>query len=283
MKASLIFSLLALAVTVQAKPNDFFVFDNGLRGEHLATIPAQLDLVKTIGFAGLAWRTDSIERVRAVLAGSQERGLKLFVIYASLELKDGRMVYDPRLREIIVLCRGSGAMIWPNITSKQFKPSDPAGDDIAVSGLRELADLCASHGLRLALYPHVNLWLHRLEDALRVVKKVDRENVGLTFNLCHALMDGAEARIQDLITAAAPHLFVVTINGADRDVGKNDSGRLIQPLNQGTYDVSLVLRHLRAVGFTGPVGLQCYNIKGDPKILLAGSMAAWREMSAALQ
>jgi sugar phosphate isomerase/epimerase len=283
MKSSLLLSLLALAVTAQAKPNDFFVFDNGLRGEQLTTIPAQLDLVKEIGFAGLAWRTDTIERVRAVLAGSEERGLKLFVIYASLELKDGRMVYDPRLREIIALCRGSGAMIWPNITSKQFKPSDPAGDDIAVAGLRELADLCASNGLRLALYPHVNLWLHRVEDALRVVKKVERKNVGLTFNLCHALMDGAENRIPELITAAAPHLWVVTINGADRGAGKNESGRLIQPLNQGTYDVSLVLRQLKVVGYTGPVGLQCYNIKGDPRILLAGSMAAWRSMSAALE
>jgi sugar phosphate isomerase/epimerase len=283
MKSSLLLSLLALAVTAQAKPNDFFVFDNGLRGEQLTTIPAQLDLVKEIGFAGLAWRTDTIERVRAVLAGSEERGLKLFVIYASLELKDGRMVYDPRLREIIALCRGSGAMIWPNITSKQFKPSDPAGDDIAVAGLRELADLCANNGLRLALYPHVNLWLHRVEDALRVVKKVERKNVGLTFNLCHALMDGAENRIPELITAAAPHLWVVTINGADRGAGKNESGRLIQPLNQGTYDVSLVLRQLKVVGYTGPVGLQCYNIKGDPRILLAGSMAAWRSMSAALE
>lgn len=72
------------------------------------------------------------------------------------------------------------------------------------------------NGLRIALYPHVNAWLHRLEDALRVVKKVNRQNVGLTFNLCHALMDGAEPRIPALIAEAAPHLFVATLNGADR-------------------------------------------------------------------
>jgi sugar phosphate isomerase/epimerase len=193
------------------------------------------------------------------------------------------MVYDPRLREIVALCRGSDVMIWPNITSKQFKNSAPAGDDIAAAGLRELADLCDANGLRIALYPHVDMWLHRLEDALRVVKKVNRKNVGLTFNLCHALMDGAEDRIPALITAAAPHLFVATINGADRGAAANETGRIIQPLDKGTYDVSLVLKQLKAVGFTGPVGLQCYNIKGDPRVLLAGSMAAWQEMAGALK
>jgi sugar phosphate isomerase/epimerase len=184
---------------------------------------------------------------------------------------------EPRLREIIALCRGSDAIIWPTITSKQFKNSDPAGDEIAVNGLRELARLCDAHGLRLALYPHVNTWLHRVEDALRVVRQVDRPNVGLTFNLCHALMDGAEARISDLITSAAPHLFVVTLNGADRNAAP---GRFIQPLDQGTYDVGPVLRQLREVGFTGPVGLQCFNLKGDPRSVLAGSMKAWRTLAA---
>jgi hypothetical protein len=43
-----------------------------------------------------------------------------------------------------------------------------------------------------------------------------------------------------------------------------------------------VLRKLRAVGFKGPVGLQCYNIQGDPETLLRGSMKAWRALNADL-
>ena len=195
--ATILFSLCCLVHPASAapNPNPFFVFDNGLNGENLQTIDAQLDLVKKVGFDGLSWRTDSPERVKQVLAGAKRRGLKVFAIYANLDLQDGNLVYDPRLKEIIPLCRGSGTMLWPNMTSKQFKNSDPAGDDIAVTGLRELADLCASSQVRIALYPHVGMWVHRMEDALRVVKKVDRKNVGLTFNLCHALMDGEEDRI----------------------------------------------------------------------------------------
>jgi sugar phosphate isomerase/epimerase len=277
---AIIISLLLSAATLFAAPNPFFVFDNGLGGDTLKTIDAKLDLVKQLGFDGLSWRTDSPARVKEVLAGAQQLGLKLFVIYASLELKDGQLVYDPRLKEIISLCKGTDTMIWPTMVSKQFKPSDPAGDEIAVAGLRDFAALCASNGLRVALYPHVGCWVHRVEDALRVVRKVDRPNVGVTFNLCHALLDSAEDRVPALIEQAAPHLFVATINGADSHPPKPDMPLLIQPLDKGSYDVAIVLKKLNAVGFKGPIGLQCYSIKGDPKTLLTGSMAAWRKLTA---
>ena len=270
--------ILLMAGTAFAAAPEFFVFDNGLQGESLKTVDAKLDLVKEVGFAGLSWRTDAPQQVRQVLDGCRRRGLKLFVVYANLDLKDGKLAYDPRLNEIIDLCKGTDTMIWPNLTSKQFRNSDPAGDDIAVAGLRDLADRCAGNGLRIAIYPHANMWVHRLEDALRVVRKVDRKNVGVTFNLCHALIDGAEDRIPALLEEAAPHLFVVTVNGADSHPAARGWPQLIQPLGKGSYDVGIVLRKLAALGYTGPVGLQCFNIKGDPRELLPGSMAAWKKL-----
>ena len=276
---ALLLSLLCLAHSACAAPNPFCVFDNGLEGENLKTIDAQLDLAKETGFDGLTWRTDSPERIQQVLAGAKQRGLMVFAIYCNLELKDEQLEYDPRLKEIIPLCRDTGTMLWPNLTSKQLRSSDPAGDDIAVTGLRELADLCDAHSVRIAIYPHVNMWAHRVEDALRLVKKVDRKNVGLTFNLCHALMDGAEDRIPALLEEIAPHLFIVSINGADSHPAKRGWPQLIQPLGQGSYDVGIVLRKLQAFGYKGPVALQCYNLKSDPKTLLAGSMEAWRKLN----
>jgi sugar phosphate isomerase/epimerase len=284
MRAIVFTSLMVLAAfAAGAAPNPFFVFDNGLEGAGLTNIEAQLDLVKQAGFDGLSWRTDDPARVKQVLDGARRRGLKVFAIYANLDLQDDKLVHDPRLNKIIALCQGTDTMLWPNLTSKQFKPSDPAGDEVAVTGLRELADHCASNGVRIAIYPHVNMWIHRVDDAVRVVKKVNRPNVGLTFNLCHALLDGAEARVPAIVEAAAPHLFIATINGADRGAAPNQMGRIIQPLNLGTYDVTPVLKQLKAAGFKGPIGLQCYNIKGDPKVLLPAAMAAWRKMSAVLE
>jgi sugar phosphate isomerase/epimerase len=276
---ALLLGLFCLARTASAAANSFCVFDNGLQATNLATIDAQLDLVKEIGFDGLTWRTDSPARVRQLFAGAKQRGLKVCAIYANLDLKDGKLVYDPRIKEIIPLCHGTDTMLWPNLTSKEFKNSDSAGDDIAVAGLRELASLCESNGVRIAIYPHANMWVHRVEDALRVVKQVDRPNVGLTFNLCHALMDGAEDRIPTLLEEVAPHLFIVSINGADSHPPKRGWPQLIQPLGQGSYDVGIVLNKLQMVGYKGPIALQCYNINGDPKTLLTGSMAAWRKLN----
>jgi sugar phosphate isomerase/epimerase len=275
MKTVLLSSIIALATaTANAQTNPFFVFDNGLQGEHLKGIESKLDLVKETGFAGLSWRTDALDRVKQMLDGAKQRGLRCFAVYCNLELKDGRLVYDQRLQEIIALCQGTDTIIWPNITSKQFRNSDPTGDDIAVAGLRELADLCEANGLRIAIYPHVNMWVHRIEDAVRVARKVNRKNLGVTFNLCHALLDKAEERVPELIEEAAPHLFCVSINGAD-----SGGGNAIQALGKGTYDVSIVLKKLNAVGYKGPIGLQCYNIKGDSYTLLTGSMAAWRKLN----
>lgn len=277
---TILFALLLSGATTFAGPNPFFVFDNGLNGENLKTIEAKLDLVKEVGFDGLSWRTDSLERTKELLDGAKQRGLKVFVIYVNLDLKDGKLVYDKRVNEIIPLCKGTDTMIWPNLTSKQFKNSDPAGDEIAVAGLRDLADLCEANGVRIAIYPHANMWVHRVEDALRVVKKVNRKNVGLTFNLCHALWDGAEDRIPALIEEVAPYLFCVTINGADSHPPKPAWAQLIQTLDKGSYDVGIVLKKLNAVGYKGPVGLQCFSLKGDPKTLLTGSMAAWKRIVA---
>ena len=95
----------------------------------------------------------------------------------------------------------------------------------------------------------------------------------------HALMDGAEDRIPALLEQAAPHLFLVSINGADSHPGKRGWAQLIQPLGQGSYDVGVVLKKVQTTGYQGPIALQCYNIKGDPKTLLGGSMAAWRRLS----
>jgi len=277
MKALLLVLAWSAAACAGAPP--FFVFDNGLHGQGLATIGAQLDLVKTTGFDGLSWRSDTPAQLAAVRDGARRRGLQVFAVYVNLDLRGGRLVPDPHVDDVLAVFRNTDTLLWPTLTSAEFRNSDPAGDEVAVAGLRDLAARCASNGLRIAVYPHVGMWLQRVEDAVRVVRKVDRPNVGLTFNLCHALMDGVEDRVPALLAAAAPHLFCVTLNGADSHPPQRGWPQLIQPLGRGSYDVGRVLKELAALGYHGPVGLQCYNIKGDPRVFLPASLAAWRQLN----
>ena len=70
----------------------------------------------------------------------------------------------------------------------------------------------------MAIYPHIGDWTERFEDALRVARLVDRQNFGVTFNLCHTLAAGDEETIPALLEKAGSSLLAVTINGADAGV-----------------------------------------------------------------
>ncbi len=134
------------------------------------------------------------------------------------------------------------------------KPSSDANDERAVAVVREIADVAAASGLRVALYPHVKTYVQRVEDGLRLVKKADRKNLGVAFNLCHFLKGDDAKNIERGIREAAPHLFLVSINGADAgETNKMGWDRLIQRLGSGSFDVGRVLKALDGVHYSGPV------------------------------
>ena len=131
----------------------------------------------------------------------------------------------------------------------------------------------------MALYPHAGDWLERVEDAVRVVKKVNRPNVGVMFNLCHWLRVDEEQHLRRVLEAARPHLFAVSINGADHAADiRSGKGQMIRPLDEGAFDLFGLLKTLRGLGYRGLVGLQCYGLGGDARDHLERSMAAWRRL-----
>jgi sugar phosphate isomerase/epimerase len=147
--------------------------------------------------------------------------------------------------------------------------------------LRSLAGKAAQDGLKIAIYPHVGNWTERVQDAVQVARLVDARNFGVTFNLCHCLAVGDEARIPALLEGAAPFLFTVTINGADSGVQGPKWNQLIQTLDRGSYDPTIVLRTLHRLDFRGPIGLQGYGLGGDRRDNLENSLRAYRRLSAA--
>jgi sugar phosphate isomerase/epimerase len=148
-----------------------------------------------------------------------------------------------------------------------------------VPALRELADLATKSGVNIALYPHTWFWLERTEDALRVTRKVERPNVGASFNLCHWLKVEGDRDPKPVLKETLPVLFFVSINGADGgDTRDMIWDRLIQPLGKGSYDVAAFMKMLRELGYKGPVGFQGYGIKGDSREILSQTMNAWRDM-----
>jgi sugar phosphate isomerase/epimerase len=144
-----------------------------------------------------------------------------------------------------------------------------------------LAGFAAANGLRIAIYPHVGEWTARFGDATKLARVVNHPKFGVTFNLCHCLAMGDEEKIPALLDAARPVLFTVSLNGADTGIKGGQWNCLIQTLDKGTFDVAALLRQLKGIGFTGPIGFQGYGIEGNAPSVLKPTIKAWRQLSAA--
>jgi len=250
----------------------FFAMDTAIRDL------GQLGTAKELGYMAVGWRFEPAETLAGSVAKVRESGLDLVAVYGGATLTKDGIGFRGDLGARLEVLAGTGTTIWLPINSADFPASDPAGDAVAVPELRRLADLAGKQGLRVALYPHAGSWLERIQDAVRVATAVDRENVGVTFNLCHCLRVGDEAKIPALLAAAAPHLFLVTINGADQNAAGSSWERLIRPLDEGDYPVAKLLGELEVIGYTGPVGLQAFGVKLPVAESLARSLKAWRAM-----
>jgi sugar phosphate isomerase/epimerase len=247
--------------------NPFFAFDNGV-GRGTTWPPArQAATLKQLGFDGIGYTgTENFTERRKAFA---EQGLRIFNLYVACHV-DRPVSYDPQLKEAIRQLKDTGVDLWLTVQGKA--PDDAA----AVRVVREITDDAAAAGVRVALYPHKGFFISTTEEALRIQRQVDRPNLGVTINLCHELAAGNADRMDAIVKTAAPHLFFVSINGADRSGGWRE---LIRPLDEGKFDVAGFLKSLGAAGYKGPVGLQCFQIAGAPEDHLKRSISKWKEIS----
>jgi len=265
---------LAACATPATAERSLFAMDTGTRDAKTQTYAEQAALAKRLGYSGIGFT--GCAKIPEMLAAADAEGIAMSTIYTGLQIKNGNIGRDDLLETAIGQLAGRETVIW--IFLGGSRPDDPSKTDgPVVEALQKLADLAAKSKLKIALYPHVGAYAERVDDCVRVAKKVDRANLGVTFNLCHWLkVDGED--LEASLTEAMPHLFVVTVNGADSD--GSGWNTLIQPLDSGSFDVAQVMRLLDKLGYKGSVGLQHYGILGDAAQNLGRSMAGWRGLQA---
>jgi sugar phosphate isomerase/epimerase len=251
--------------------NPFFVFDNGI-GRGTLPLEQQAELARKTGYDGILF--SGVANIPEMRQDLESRGLRMFGIYTGMNLSAPDQGFAPGLPEAIRQLKGSGAMITFTVNGKH-----PEADAVTARVVTQVADMAAGSGLRVALYPHYGMHVARIEDALRIRELVARPNLGVIFNLCHWLRTGDEANLAQRIEQVKSCLYMVNINGCDH---QGDWDRLIQTLDRGEFDVYNFLKPILASGFTGPIGLQCYNIKGDIEDNITRSMAAWKKLAARL-
>jgi hydroxypyruvate isomerase len=263
--------------------NAFFAMDTALNDGKARSATDQAAMLKELGYDGFGASGYPTEDL---FSAFEKERLTIFNTYLTLTFDSAKPGLDPTLKGFVPRLKSHDTALWIAIKGvtrdgKKLSPSDVAGDDVAVSLLRELADLALTNHVKIALYPHARLWLERVEDALRLAGKADRPNIGVTFNLCHWLVVEGNRDPKPVLIKAMPRLFFVSINGADNpEPGKVDWSKMIQPLDIGTYDVAGFVNSLRGLGYKGPIGFQGYGIRGDSREILRRSMTAWRRINA---
>jgi sugar phosphate isomerase/epimerase len=229
----------------------------------------QAALLKGVGYAGIGYSGTQqlVERQHAFA----DAGLTIISLYVGCQLGSPPRC-DPGLLVAVPLLDGTPTMLWLTVSG--------TGDDAAVdAAVRLVAEPAARHHVQVALYPHFGLRIATATQALAVVQRLAMPTVGLTLNLCHEVRAGNEPRLPEIIHACAASLLFVSINGAEHE-GQWD--RLIKPLGDGAVDVGAVLTELHRAGYSGPCGLQCYQVPGDQRANLTTSLAAWHRYQAAL-
>ena len=217
-----------------------------------------------------------------VVLGAQtnQQWLNMPTNYVSLSFGSKISKGSALIAEIKEMIKGAekGSVVYFNVQSEDYKNNKDAGDKLLSVILQDLSDYASDYRVKLCVYPHFSLYCETLEHSLKLAKLVSRNNFGCVINLCHLLkVEGSEG-IEQKIKSLMPYLIAVNICGAD---GGNTQqlgwDRLIQPLGEGSFDTYNFVRILWDAKYKGPVGLQCYNLKGEALEVLTRSFQTFQE------
>lgn len=152
-------------------------------------------------------------------------------------------------------------------------------DERLKSWLEPLLKAASDNDLQIALYPHLEFWLDRLETALQVARKYLHSHLGVVFCGWHwfGLPGQNLHNLPALLNDAALLLRAVNLCGSSC---KNDHPRqcTIETLDRGELDNFSIAALLREMDYQGPIGFQGYGLGGDAYANLRASLGAWRDM-----
>lgn len=253
--------------------NVFYAFENSVR--LLRKVPkgaeAQAEYIKELGFDGLG---SHFSRDYFVDRKAYDRvGLNMSEFYWDMKIDSaGNITNKEVVTDMIKDSKDRNLLL--SIVLRFKNDNQKIGDSMVVKCLQELADFSAPYGVKLAIYPHYTNYCETTEHSLRLAKMANRKNVGAIFNLAHLLRAEGPIGWEQKLLDALPHLFMISINGADIDGKEFD--RLILPLGEGTFDTYKLVKLAKDNGYNGPFGLQCANSKLESKSYLTKSINAWR-------
>ncbi|OWK46501.1 LamG-like jellyroll fold domain-containing protein [Fimbriiglobus ruber] len=206
-------------------------------------------MLARLGFKKYAydWRAEHLPTFDRELVALQKHGIELTAVWfpASLD-KDAQVLLDGLKKH------GIKAQLWVSMNGGSIAASpEEQKKRVAAhaAAIRPIAEAAAKIGCTVALYNHGG-WFGEPENQLAILDAVNLANVGIVYNLHHG-HDHLD-RFPALLAKMKPRLLALNLNGMAADGERK--GKKILPLGQGEFDL-LLLKAIRASGWTGPVGI----------------------------
>ncbi len=224
------------------------------------------------------WSEDAWEDLPKIAHAFNDFGLHVSGVYWTLDLDD-RGGANHRFLEAMPTLPAATRIELAIVGESAFDVDDAR----LKSWLETLLQAADEHDLQITLYPHLDFWLDRLENALQVARKYLHPRLGAVFCGYHWFgLPGQNLHaLPQLLKEAAPLLRAVNLCGSSC---KSDNPRqcTIETLDRGELDNASIAAVLREINYDGPVGFQGYGIGGDAYANLHASLNAWRDMQARL-
>ena len=262
--------------TLSTSKREFFALCMDTHDSRKRSIEEQSKMLVELGFDGVGhlWLDKLEERV----ASAKASGLRVVQVYINVDLSKDPP-FDPKLKESLSCLKGGQTQLA--LMFYGGRPSDKSLDDKAIGIINDIVGMADPNDVKVVLYPHVEAWIETVDDCVRLAERFPDKKVGVEFNLCHwAAIDKSE-NLEKTLRRALPYLSCITINGIDMPEeiqSRTNREGWLQPLDAGSFDQKKLMSILNDIGYTGPVGLQCYGISGDAKIHLERSMKKWHEL-----
>lgn len=239
-------------------------------------------MLSQLGYDGInitLWSEQSWADVPAIAGVRDRYGIDVTGVYTSIEDEQDSAGIR-RIHELLESVPAGTIVDLAVLGSAEAATnSDRAGDARIADLLAGILPVAEQRGITISLYHHVNTWMERLEDALRLCNTVDHPSLRLTFSTHHwYVTDGRNPRKS--LTDTAPWMSSANFCGSRRVPNDTGTDATIELIDQGELDNFHMLGLLKSTGFDGPVGIQGFSMGGDAYGKLRHSITAFRDIEA---
>jgi len=265
----------AYGTPTPARP--LYIYDAG--GLEKLSAEQQGKLVEESGFAGMVIEVESdadLEYLPRQLAVGRPpystRTLAVTVRFDFLDLEKEIAAS----REVIRAIAHQDIFLWVIVGNKNKEATMQDAEEV----LSDLVDYASQHGVRPAIYPHSYCLINSAEEALPLVKKLDKPDLSIVIHLCHEMRAGNTHRLREVLQVAAPYVSAMTLSGCDTEIDWTSRRTMtystIKPLDRGNFDWAEFLADADRAGIDVPIAFINFLMPEDPSDYLPRSMATWR-------